>query len=286
MTDSPRPNIAYRPMTAADAGAAHALSVALKWPHREADWAMLQRLSEGVVAEHDGRLIGSAFACHQGDFSTIGLVIVSDDHQGQGIGRQLMERALACAAPRTAILNATLAGAPLYAKMGFRDFGQIEQRQGQTPAAIEPAPSPAGDPCRALGDSDAAQVRALANAGSGLRRDAVIDDQLAVASHAIGIERAGQLRGFALLRPFGRGLCLGPVIAEDLDQAKHLIASLLGQVPEAFVRIDVPVGGGLGDWLQALGLNRVDVVTQMSLGAVPTASQGVRQFALVTQAIG
>ncbi|OSO26461.1 hypothetical protein BV361_03788 [Pseudomonas syringae pv. actinidiae] len=45
----------YRPVTAADIPAAHALSVHLKWPHREEDWAMVQRTSDGFVAETDGQ---------------------------------------------------------------------------------------------------------------------------------------------------------------------------------------------------------------------------------------
>lgn len=285
MPDSQRPAYNYRPMTAADVANAHALSVALKWPHRLEDWAMLQRVSQGFIAEDNGRLIGSSFACHQGEFSTIGLVIVSDDYQGKGVGRQLMNLALETVAPRTAILNATLAGAPLYAKMGFKDFGQIEQRQGQATLSGS-TPLNAGHSCRGLHNADASRLVELANAGSGLDRSAVLDDLLAAYEFGVGIERDGQLQGFALLRPFGRGLCIGPVIAQDVDQAKHMIEELLSKVPYAFVRIDIPTDCGLAQWLDDAGLKRVDAVTQMSLGAAPQARQGVQQFALVTQAIG
>ena len=95
-----------------------------------------------------------------------------------------------------------------------------------------------------------------------------------------------RLRAFALLRPFGRGRCLGPLIAENLAQAQHLIATLLAQFPDAFVRIDIPADCGLADFLESAGLKQVDTVAQMARGAAPQASNGVRQFALVTQAIG
>lgn len=285
MSVSQRRAIHYRPMTAADVANAHALSVALKWPHRLEDWAMLQRLAQGFVAEDNGRLIGSSFACHQGDFTTIGLVIVSDDYQGQGIGRRLMDLALETVGPRTAVLNATLAGAPLYTKMGFKDFGQIEQRQGQANIA-QTTPLKAGAQCRALSLGDAPRLIELANAGSGLDRAAILDDLLPDAKYGVGIESAGQLQAFALLRPFGRGLCLGPVIAQDAEQAKHLIETLLNKVPYAFVRIDIPVASGLSLWLEAAGLKQVDTVAQMSMGAIPAATRGVQQFALVSQAIG
>lgn len=279
------PAYTYRPMTAADAGNAHALSVALKWPHRQEDWAMLQRVAQGFIAQDNGVVIGSAFACHQGEFSTVGLVIVSDDYQGQGIGRKLMELALGSVPPRTAILNATVAGAPLYAKMGFVEFGEVEQRQGQAHVQSS-TPLSAGETCRALVAGDQARQLQLANAGSGLDRGAVLEDLFAVVEHGVGIERDGELKAFALLRPFGRGLCIGPVIAENTQQARHLIETLLNKVPNAFVRIDIPSDCGLAQWLEDAGLKRVDAVKQMSLGAAPQASGGVQQFALITQAIG
>ncbi|WP_339467649.1 MULTISPECIES: GNAT family N-acetyltransferase [unclassified Pseudomonas] len=283
MSALPHPAYTYRPMTVADLPAAHALSVQLKWPHRLEDWAMLQRVSDGFVVMDGERLIGSAFTCPQGDYATIGLVIVSNDYQGQGIGRRLMEKALAACDSRTPVLNATLAGAPLYASQGFVEFGRVQQHQGQ--ALVPALPDLAeGETCRALNADDHTILLALANAASGLDRREVLRD-LQV-EHAVGIERDGQLRGFALLRPFGRGRCIGPVVAENLDQAKHLIAALLAHVPDAFVRIDIPVVCGLSDWLESAGLKNIDTVAQMALGTPPKASQGVYPFALITQAIG
>lgn len=275
----------YRPMTADDVASAHALSQALKWPHRLEDWAMLQRTAQGFVALDDGKLIGSAFACHQAAFSTIGLVIVSDDYQGKGIGRTLMELAIGCVPPRTAILNATLAGEPLYAKMGFKAFGSVEQRQG-TALASDVLPANNGEHYRDLNQADSPRLVALATAGSGLERGALLDDLLPGIERGVGLERDGQLQGFALLRRFGRGLCIGPVIAQDSTQAQRLIATLLNGVAGAFVRIDIPSDCGLPSWLESVGLAKVDSVTQMSLGAVPQGSAGVSQFALITQALG
>lgn len=285
MSNSQRPVYAYRPMTAADVAAAHALSVQLKWPHRLEDWAMLQRVSQGFVVEDEGRLIGTAFTCPQGDYATIGLVIVSDEYQGQGIGRRLMELALEACGSRTAVLNATLAGAPLYASQGFVDFGHIQQHQGNV---LPPAPTdlPSGEHLRRLTNTDRNEVIELANAGSGLDRHAVLNDLFDSVDDIVGIERDGQLRGFAILRPFGRGRYIGPVVAENPGQAKYLIAVLLAQVPDAFVRMDVPPDSGLGPWLETAGLKQVDTVAQMARGTPPQASGGVYQFALVTQAIG
>lgn len=275
----------YRTVTAADMPAAHALSVHLKWPHREEDWAMVQRTSQGFVAEHEGKLVGVAFACHQGAYSSIGLVIVSDEHQGKGIGRQLMNLCLDAAAPRTPILNATESGAPLYKSMGFVDFARIQQHQGvpQTPA---PLPLLKHSHCRVLSLAEYPQVIELANAGSGLDRTAVLNDLLPTAEHVVGIEVQGQLQGCALLRRFGRGHIIGPVVAHNQEQARQLITHLLRLVPGAFVRFDIPTACGLAEWLESLGLPCVDKAPRMVLGAPPQSRGGISQFALVTQAIG
>ncbi len=285
MSDAKRPDYHYRPMGAADVAAAHALSVHLKWPHRLEDWAMLQRISVGFVVEDDGRLIGSTFTCPQGPYATIGMVIVSDEYQGRGIGRRLMELALDACRPSTAMLNATLAGVPLYASQGFVEFGQVHQHQGQVEVPV-PATLAAGERCRPLCEADRSRQLELANAGSGLDRQSVMDELFTITEHSVGIERNGQLRAFAILRPFGRGRSIGPVIAENAEQAQQLIATLLARVPGEFVRIDIPADSGLGAWLEKAGLKRVDQVAQMARGTPPQATGGVRQFALVTQAIG
>lgn len=285
MSVSQKPSYRFRPFTPADLMAAHALSVQLKWPHRLEDWAMLQRVAEGFVAEDGERLIGTAFTCPQGAYATIGLVIVSDDYQGQGIGRKLMDLALEASSPRTAILNATLAGVPLYSSQGFVEFGQVQQHQGQAQAACLPT-LPANERCRPLTVADRRRQLELANAGSGLDRASVLNDLFDVIEHAVGIERDGQLCAFAIQRAFGRGHCIGPIIAENPRQAQHLIAALVAQVPNEFIRIDVPTDCGLSDWLETAGLKQVDKVAQMARGTPPQAVGGVNQFALVSQAIG
>ena len=283
MSPPRNPPPTYRPMTAADLPAAHGLSTQLNWPHRLGDWAFLLQVGTGFVAADGERLVGSAFTCAQGNFASIGLVIVSDDYQGQGIGRRLMEMALAACASRTPVLNATPAGASLYQSQGFVEYGRVQQHQGK--AFIAELPSLArNETCRTLGPADDADVLELANAGSGLDRRNVLhylDNE-----RAVGIERDGRLCGVALLRPFGRGHCIGPVVAQTVDQARHLIAVLLKQMPGAFVRIDIPMPCALSHWLDEIGMRSVDTVVQMARGTPPRPRDGALSFALITQAIG
>ena len=275
----------YRTLSRADLPAAHGLSAQLNWPHRLEDWELLHRLSKGFAACDGERLIGTAFACPQGAFATIGLVVVSPDYQGQGIGRQLMELALEACKPATAILNASAAGAPLYLSQGFVEFGTIEQRQGPAQSVVL-EPLAAGEHGRSLNAQDQARKLELANAGSGLDRSAVFAQLYGTIEHSAGIECDAQLQAFALLRRAGRGHCIGPVIAQSPRQARHLIATLLARIPGQFVRIDVPQSSGLSEWLTLVGLRPVDRVTQMALGTPPQSTGGVHQFALLSQAMG
>ena len=47
-------------LPADDLAAAHALSADLRWPHRPADWEQVFALGDGVVAERDGAVVGTA----------------------------------------------------------------------------------------------------------------------------------------------------------------------------------------------------------------------------------
>ncbi|WP_268796541.1 GNAT family N-acetyltransferase [Pseudomonas huanghezhanensis] len=285
MTATTNDDYVYRPLIAADIPAAHALSVHLKWPHREEDWAMVQRTSEGFVTQLGGTLVGVAFTCHQGAWSSIGLVIVSDEHQGKGIGRRLMNLCLEATAPRTPILNATTAGAPLYNNLGFVEYAFIQQHQG-VPHMPQPEPLAEGARLRTLTVEDYPALIGLANTGSGLDRTTVLNDLLPDAQQVVGIEVLGQLQAIALLRRFGRGHLIGPVVAHDVAQARHMISELLRSIPDQFVRFDILADCGLVDWLEGIGLPCVDRAPRMVLGAPPALDKVVEQFCLVTQAIG
>ena len=49
-----------------DLPAAHAMSSALKWPHRIEDWQFALSLGQGVVAERDGKVLGTALSWNLG----------------------------------------------------------------------------------------------------------------------------------------------------------------------------------------------------------------------------
>lgn len=277
--------VVLRAMQADDLGAAHALSLEVHWPHRLADWQFVFELGQGIVAERDGELVGAAMSWLWGPgHATLGLVIVDPRCRGRRIGFRMMQALLALLSGRSIWLNATQAGRGLYERLGFVRVGEVRQHQGTALSAPLVALAE-GWRLRPSDHNDQASLIKLDALGRGMPRDHLLTGLLTQADTVV-LDYADQARGFAMLRRFGRGLVIGPVVAPDAAGAMALIAYLVGLSAGKFVRIDVDFDGGLTEWLESLGLLRVDMATEMLRGSMPAGEAVVRRFALVTQALG
>ncbi|HZX28314.1 MAG TPA: GNAT family N-acetyltransferase [Telluria sp.] len=273
-----------RRMHEGDIPAAHALSQAVHWPHRPQDWQFVLRLGTGFVAEQDGAVIGTGLCWKQGErHASLGMIIVSPDHQGKGIGGRLMHLVLEELGGRCTLLNATPAGQPLYERLGFKAIGTLCQHQG-TLASIPPVVPAGGGRVRLAQAGDLPAVVALANRATGMERGAPVRALAEVAEVAV-LERDGALLGFSIMRRFGRGHVIGPLVAPDLDGAKALVAHWSAPYAGSFVRIDINGASGLGAWLEQAGLAQVDTGVIMARNGVPPEDGAVRQFAIINQAL-
>jgi GNAT superfamily N-acetyltransferase len=274
-------------MTADDLAAAHSLTAELRWPHRLADWEQAFRHGEGLVAERDGKLVGTGLRWRWGPrHATIGLIVVAPACQGRRIGYRLMTALLEGLEHDTVLLHATAEGRGLYERLGFKRIGEVRQHQG-TALPTPPIALDAGWRLRPATESDLVTLRSLDADARGMPRDALVDELFRDAQATVVLDHDGSACGFAMLRRFGRGHAIGPVVAADADGAKSLIAHLSGQNAGRFTRIDIDFDSGLAEWLESLGLLRVDAPTTMLRGAVPaTRPDGPRLYAIVTQALG
>lgn len=278
----PNADIVLRPFAPQDIDGAVLLSRAAGWPHRAVDWALVLSQSHGTVATLAGRVVGTIMTTIYGDTALINMVIVDEAMRGRGLGRRMMDAALAAAAGRDCQLVATEAGLPLYEKLGFCAMGRVLQHQGVAPHAVDL-------PTENVAWSTELPIEVLARLdrlACGLDRALLIDRLVSDGRVAI-LERDGSIDGFAILRPFGRGEVIGPVVAQGVEEACALIAFIAAERPGVFLRIDIPEAAGLGAWLAKRGLTYVGGGLSMRRGETPPQASGpYRTFALVSQALG
>ncbi|MTH78436.1 GNAT family N-acetyltransferase [Paracoccus aestuariivivens] len=251
------------------------LSEQARWPHRRDDWALVAAISKGVVALEDDRIVATALATPFGDAAMANMIIVDESMRGRGLGREIMLRAMDCATPGQWRLVATQSGLPLYEKLGFSACGMVHQRQGHLLAdcvATQARPALAAD-------LDA--IRQMDREATQADRSGLID--LLAARGQLAIIEG---KGYAAIRPFGRGHVVGPVIADDAETARDLLSQLFAGRRGAFLRVDTADLTGLEDWLAGLGLVEVDRGIAMRRGGLPENKGRFMRFALAAQALG
>jgi hypothetical protein len=117
-----------------------------------------------------------------------------------------------------------------------------------------------------------------------MSRDEILKQLIPVAECAV-LECNGELAGFAVMRRFGRGHVIGPIVAPDSESAKALIAHWSDAYAGSFVRVDVTGDSGLGAWLADAGLAQVDTAVAMVRNGVPAQDENAKQFAIINQAL-
>jgi hypothetical protein len=188
---------------------------------------------------------------------------------------------------RDVLLHATEAGKPMYEKFGFRALGHIAQHQGLV-AQVPEVNVPDGASVSVATQNDASDVLSLDLRAKGASRKPLIE-QLMKKGDVLVLKQDQQLTGFVVVRDFGRGKVLGPVVAPNLDAAKALIARGLAFVVQSknpFARLDVPAGSGLENWLLSLNLKHVGGGVVMVKGELPKTDSSMKAWALVSQSLG
>jgi ribosomal protein S18 acetylase RimI-like enzyme len=228
-------------------------------------------------AEEAGGLIASTAALAGGAVSVIGNVIVREDRQRRGLGRQVMEAALAWLKERgvrSVYLDATVEGRPLYIKLGFAAyglswFGDVPVAEVRRTALRKHAQGvrTALWPVAELG-----RLAALDAAAFGGDRLGLIARVLRQAHTALYVteDQTGEPIGYALARPLEEpsiGLYVGPWVARDARAAAAALEAALdasapwrtavGGATDTDLALHVSLPGTSGDAIElckALGL--------------------------------
>ncbi|MBD8687317.1 MULTISPECIES: GNAT family N-acetyltransferase [unclassified Rhizobium] len=258
------------------------LSQEFSWPYRLEDWQFAANLGEGLVLERAGEVVGTALWWNYGaEHATAGMIIVTAKVQGTGQGSRLFNALLDATQGRIILLNATAEGLPLYERRGFTPWGKIQQHQAVLTVAPEIAPH---SQIRPATENDLDSIIAFDERAIGMNRERVVT-ALADIGDTLVIAQGETLLGYAIARKFGRGHVIGPVAANNTDDAKHLIRAHLAKLGGQFVRMDVYAEDGLSPFLQSFGLPLVSEVVSMVRGDLPRPVAPAHMYAVSNQSL-
>jgi predicted N-acetyltransferase YhbS len=213
----------------------------------------------GLVAERDGRIIGSGFQDERGAIVGVGPISVDPSAMDIGVGRALMEallqRSRDRAVPGVRLVQTAYhyRSLSLYAKLGFAVREPLSVFQGSPKAAAVPGAS-----VRPATDDDVHACDAICRAVHGHDRHRELHDWVTAGTARV-VERSGAITGYAT----GFGYGWHAVGRTDDD-----IVALL-QSAEMFMGLGILVPSrntALMAWCLNAGLRLVQQSTLMSIG--------------------
>jgi predicted N-acetyltransferase YhbS len=215
----------------------------------------------GVVAEEDGRVVGSNFLSEGDPIHAVGPITVDPRAQGSGIGRRLMtavlDRGRGAAGVRLLQDSFNMRSLALYASLGF------EVREPVLVMAGRPAGRPVSAvTVRRLGEADLGACAALCTRVHGFSRSRELADALQFLAPIV-VEHDGRITGYLTAPTFW---IANHGVAETQDDMKALIlgAAALNDEPLSFL---LPIRQtGLFRWCLDVGLKAMKPMTLMTIG--------------------
>jgi predicted N-acetyltransferase YhbS len=217
----------------------------------------------GVVAEHEGRVIGSNFVDERGPVRGVGPITVDPQAQQRGVGRALMtavlDRSAGAAGVRLLQDSFNVRSLGLYASLGFRVTDPVVVMSGRPRTGV-----PAGYEVRPMTEGDVEPCAALHLEAHGFERTAEVRDAL----HAPGLEpfvalRDGRIAAYATTLTF---FPAAHAVAASPAAMAALIAGAIaaGEAPASFL---LPTRQHeLLRWALRAGLRVVKPMTYMVIG--------------------
>jgi len=277
--------LAIEPLAADDVAGGLALSDAAGWNQSADDWSFFIAAGAAFgVRDEAGALIATAAALpYDAATGWISMVLVDAAHRHRRIASQLVDACVASlrASGRVPVLDATPAGAAVYAKIGFVAGFAFERWQGAGPARSAPGDSASTS---AAGAAPVETLIALDRSACGVDRAPLLRSFLARPDTRAWLAPRGD--GFALRRAGRRAAQVGPIVAVDDAAALELLGFALDSVAGP-VFIDVPVQrAAVVDALTRRGFVRQRPFVRMALGDAGAAAARGSVFALAGPEFG
>ncbi len=213
-----------------------------------------------VVAEIDGRIVGSNFLDERSPIRGLGPITVAPDGQNAGVGRKLMQAALERGerAPGIRLLQDAfhMRSLALYESLGF---------DVKEPVAVvtgKPRTDPFGEmQVRPLQEDDLGGCEALCKKVHGYERSDELRDAMQAFTPFVAV-RNGRIVAYASAVSFWP---MNHGVAESEDDMKGLLLGAAAAVEEPLAFL-VPLRSGLFRWCLEEGLRLVKPMNLMALG--------------------
>jgi GNAT superfamily N-acetyltransferase len=258
--------IRIRPMTTADIALGMRLKEQAGWNQTEADWRRCLALEPAgcFVAAWNGTPAGTTTTCIFGSVAWVAMVLVETSLRGRGVGKTLMEHALAFldgAGVRSVRLDATALGQPLYDQLGFVTQFPLTRYEGSLPAA-----EPTQDVETARPDQFAELLR-LDRAVTGTDRRRYLEYIFGDDPSAIRVvNQHSRVVGFSIARRGSRAIQLGVLLTQP-DAGPRLFADACHHHRGRHVYVDIPAeNAAAADLVRALGLTPQRQLMRMGRG--------------------
>jgi len=277
--------IAIERLDANDVAGGLALSDAAGWNQSGDDWSFFIAAGAAFgVRDEAGALIATAAALpYDAATGWVSMVLVDAAHRHRGIASQLVDACVAALREGgcTPVLDATPAGAAVYAKAGFVAGFAFERWQGDGAATMAATDAQS---CVMAAPSQVETLIALDGNACGVDRALLLRSFLGRPTTRAWLAPRGD--GFALRRAGRRAAQVGPIAAADEAAALELLGLALdGSAGRVF--IDVPVHRtSIADALTRRGFVRQRSFVRMALGDARAAAARERVFALAGPEFG
>lgn len=214
----------------------------------------------GVVAELDGRIVGSNFLDERDPIRGVGPITVAPAGQNAGVGRRLMDAVIerGSDAPGIRLLQDAfhMRSLSLYRSLGFR----------VTDACVVMTGKPRGGPVadvevRPLAEDDLEECEALCTRVHGFERTGALRDAMQFFKPLVAI-RDGRIVAYASTATFWQ-MGYGVAEGDDAMQALLLGAATTADEPLALL---VPLRSGLHEWAVEQGMRAVKPMNLMARG--------------------
>ena len=215
----------------------------------------------GVVAELDGRVVGSNFMAEGDPIRGIGPITIDPSVQGSGIGRRLMEAVLARAGDAMGVRLVQDAfntrSMSLYASLGFDVREPLLLMQGAPRSGPD-----LGYAVRPMTAADVGACGALCMAVHGIERTLELQEALRVFTPFV-VERKGRITGYLSAAMFW---LMNHGVAETEQDMRALLAGAAAMSSEPLSLLLPTRQANLFRWCLHQGMRAIKPMTLMTIG--------------------